>query len=216
MSYYIDIHTHQNKEEDDEVFTLNSLRVSEFGNFPSDNKAYTIGLHPYFSEDISEESWQEFSNLFLSHSDLFWGIGECGLDKRSEVPMDKQIDFFLRQIELAEKLRKPLVLHIVKAWNELLSIRRCLQIKQPWIVHGFRGKPILAKQLLDAGLYLSFGEHYNLESFLLAESYGRAFFETDESVLISIKDAYNLAAQALEIAPEELKERYQQRFLSLS
>ncbi len=217
MSYYIDIHTHQGLLEDDEVFALKSLRVEELSTSNLTKcQDHTLGLHPYFRGDLREDSWLLFRNSFLDYQDCFWGIGECGLDKRSEVALEVQIDFFERQITFAEELRKPVVLHIVKAWGELLSVKRRFQSQQAWIVHGFRGKPELARQLLDAGFYLSFGEHYNLESFLLAESYGRAFLETDEACRIGIKEFYFRSAQKLGLELEELKERYYQRFLSLS
>ncbi len=217
MSLYIDIHTHQAFEESREVFALKSLRLCELSSLALDKRSsYTLGLHPYFREDISEESWEAFRSYYLTSEGCFWGIGECGLDKRSQVPMEEQIDFLIRQIKLSEGVQKTLVLHVVKAWNNLLSIKRRLQPKQAWIIHGFRGNPILAKQLLEAGFYLSFGEYYNLDSFLLAESYGRAFLETDESATLSIQDIYQRSAQELGLELGELKERYQQRFLNLS
>ncbi len=216
MSYYVDIHNHRGSEQEDEVLALKSLRVCEIlsENF-DENKAYTLGLHPCFSVDISEDSWQAFRDSFRDYTNFFWGIGECGLDKRSEVALEEQIDIFIRQVMFSEEVQKPLVLHVVKAWNELLAIKRDLQVSQPWIIHGFRGKPELAKQLLDKGFYLSFGAYYNLESFLLAENYGRAFLETDESPNLSIKDVYRRSALELGLEPGELKERYYQRFLSL-
>ncbi len=216
MPYYIDIHTHKVLRES-EVFALRSLRLNEFQSIRlKEDKTYTIGLHPYFKEDIREEQWQAFRDCVLNYKDYFWGTGECGLDKRSEVPMEEQIDFFRRQAQLSEELQKPLVLHIVRAWSELLAIKRALKPKQTWIIHGFRGKPTLAKQLLDAGFYLGFGEHYHLESFLLAESCERAFLESDEGNKLSIQEMYKRSAQELDLDLEELKERYHKRFISLS
>ena len=48
----------------------------------------------------------------------------------------------------------------------------------PWIVHGFRGGPALARQLLDAGFDLSFGLRYNKESFDITPT-ERRYRETD-------------------------------------
>ncbi len=217
MSYYLNIHTHLGFKEQDGVLALRSLRINEIGEEDEDKrKLFSLGLHPYFEDDLNEKAWEAFSNFFKNYKDCFWAIGECGLDKRSAIPMETQMDYFIRQVKLAEEMQKPLVLHIVKAWDELLSIKRKTAISQPCIIHGFRGKPQLAEQLLRAGFYLSFGAYHNQESLLLAESWGRAFLETDEVQEISIKTLYQQCAEILNISLVELKDRHYQRFLNLA
>ncbi len=216
MSYYLNFHTHLGIEEQDDVLALRSLRINEIWEGEEKRRSpYSLGLHPYFENDLREETWQAFKNFFKNYKDWFWAVGECGLDKRSAVPMDIQIDYFIKQIKLAQEVQKPLVLHIVKAWDELLAIQQKTAIKEPCIIHGFRGKKQLAEQLLRAGFYLSFGAYHNKESYLLAESWERAFLETDEVQEIGIKDLYKQCAEYLNIGIEELKERYYQRFLNL-
>ncbi len=216
MSYYLNIHTHLGVVVQDDVLALRSLRINEIwkgkGN---DRSLYSLGLHPYFAEDMKEESWQTFRNFYLNYIDYYWAIGECGLDKRSAVPIDIQIDFFTRQVKLAQELQKPLILHIVKAWDELLKIKQSLKIDVPCIIHGFRGKPQLAEQLLRAGFYLSFGIYHSRESYLVAESCEKAFLETDEIEETNIKILYKQCSEYLNIGIKELKKSYYQRFLNL-
>ena len=80
-------------------------------------------------------------------------------------------------------------------------IRMCVGVK--CIFHGFRGKPEQAKQLLQKGFDLSFGEKFNVDSLTLAWKAGRMWLETDESEC-SIEQIYQQAAKALCISPTDI------------
>ena len=67
---------------------------------------------------------------------------------------------FEYQARLSVELGKPLVIHLVKAMSELLKLKQQIKPANPWIIHGFRGKPALAEECLRHGFYLSFGEKY--------------------------------------------------------
>ena len=60
---------------------------------------------------------------------------------------------------LAEEVGKPLVIHLVKAVDELLKVKRDLRPSNPWIIHGFRGKAALAEEYLKHGFYLHSGRN---------------------------------------------------------
>lgn len=81
--------------------------------------------------------------------------------------------------ELSETLRKPLILHIVKSFPEIIALRKQWKPTQPWIIHGFRGKPQLARELLAHGFHLSYGKKYNLASLAITPA-SRLLRETDE------------------------------------
>jgi TatD DNase family protein len=76
----------------------------------------------------------------------------------------------------------------------LLEIKKQLKPKQLWIVHGFRGKPELARQLLKSDCAISYGEHFNVES-VRNTPLDKLFIETDES-LQNIETIYNSVALA--------------------
>ncbi len=131
-------------------------------------------------------------------------VGEVGLDKLVSVPLDSQTDALRYQADVAESIGKPLVLHLVKATTELLALKRELNPRVPWIVHGFRGKAQLALDLVRHGLYLSFGARYQEEA-LRQMPADRLFLETDE-IDSAISDLYERAALIRGVTCDELME----------
>ncbi|MDE5929471.1 MAG: TatD family hydrolase, partial [Muribaculaceae bacterium] len=105
-------------------------------------------------------------------------IGECGLDALRGPDMALQREVFLKHIGLSEALGKPLLIHAVRCWPELIALRHNLNPAQEWIIHGFRGKAELAAELLRHGFSLSFGLKYNEDAFRLTPP-ERRYRETD-------------------------------------
>lgn len=112
-----------------------------------------------------------FINFHTHHpaheGEISLGGEECGLDRRWAISPEEQEQVFLQQIAKSERECRALVIHCVKALDDILRIHRQVQPSQPWMLHGFRGKPQQLKSLLAAGIYISFGLHYNKESMLL-------------------------------------------------
>ena len=117
--------------------------------------------------------------------------------------MYRQMLLFRRQVEIAEKARKPMVIHTVRSPDIIISIRRDLGARHNWAIHGFRGKPTVAQMYLRAGIYLSFGERYNPDS-LLSMPRGYILAETDESSL-SIEEIMALHAATLQMSVAEYR-----------
>lgn len=111
-------------------------------------------------------------------------LGECGLDTLlgeaglPPAPIEQQEEVFMAQAALSEELAVPMTLHCVRAYDRLLRLHRQLHPTQQWTLHGFRGKPVLARQLLAAGFNLSFGPRRNDESYALTPP-DRRHDETD-------------------------------------
>jgi len=127
-------------------------------------------------------------------------VGEAGLDKLVETPMDIQVEVFKEQAVLAEELRKPLIIHCVKAWDELLIVKKKINPQVQWIIHGFRGNRQLAAQLIAQGFGLSFGRNFNQEALQIAWPQ-HLFAETDEAD-ITIRDVYLRLSDSLNIPTE--------------
>lgn len=140
----------------------------------------SAGLHPWHitADDIEHQKQWLLSTL---KSPQIIALGESGLDKLCTTDFELQKEIFRYHIALSEKHSLPLILHVVKAHNEVMQLHSSLQPRQQWIIHGFRGKPQLAQQYLNCGIMLSFGMNYNLQSLMLAHEAGMCFFETDES-----------------------------------
>ena len=121
-------------------------------------------------------------------------VGEAGLDKLTAAPMELQVRMFEKQVELSEKYRLPLIIHCVKAMDELLAVRKKLNPAQSWIWHGFRGKPQQAEQLIKNGIY-SFFRCALSGGTVKGVSVGHLFLETDDSP-VDIEEVLRQVAKA--------------------
>lgn len=168
----IDCHTHDH----DSLTGIISLEPYDFDCI-SPGRVYSVGIHPWRSSVSTEEEIRRVEDI-AERSEVVM-IGECGLDRMCDAPMEDQMRVFRRMVALSERVGKPLVLHVVKAFGQIMDLHRTMRPRQPWIVHGFRGKPELARQLVREGMYLSFGERYNEKS-LKATLPERVLQESDE------------------------------------
>ena len=121
---------------------------------------------------------------------------------KSSAEAELQRELFRAHALLAEREQKPLIIHCVKAFDDILAMRKEITPGQAWIIHGFRGKPQLAEQLTKAGMFLSLGEHFNTESAKTIPA-GRLFIESDESTL-TIGEIYSRIASARGTCIDEL------------
>lgn len=212
---FVDIHTHA--LWDSRIIQIID-RSGELLSGTKINGFYSKGIHPWhvkanrLPEDIEKLKHKLNDESFLA-------IGECGLDKVCSTDFELQLDAFKKQIALAEKHHKPIIVHCVKAFNELIQIRQEFNCKQAWIVHGFNGSPQLARQLIDLGMFVSFGFALNQNQskaykYLDAIPKNRLFLETDTSTK-PIEDVYILASNRLDINREQLKSQIWANFQSL-
>lgn len=197
MIYY-DIHTHQPSVHPEDIAIVNTI-IREECDLSMPAQWCSAGIHPWYIYNVDKQ----ISCLeSVASSSAIVAIGEAGLDKLVKTPLDIQKNVFLRQAVLAEKLKKPLIIHCVKAWGELIAVRKIVKPHIPWIIHGFRGNGELAQQLILQGFYLSFGEHFQISSLCKAWP-ERLLIETDESSC-SIQDIYQRLASGLQISVNEL------------
>lgn len=170
---------------------------------------YSIGIHPwYIDENRLENDLKIMEEKLVLENCL--AVGECGLDKRIDILLSLQIKVFEYQILLAEKYKKPLVLHLVAAYDELISIKNRLKITVPIIIHGFSKNENVAKQLLNNGFYLSFGKHLlhnpKMEVVFHSVPNDRFFLETD-NLDIKLTTIYEKAAQYKKLPLEEVRKQ---------
>lgn len=176
----LDIHTHHAAPQPEAVVCCSPETFS-----PVEGQLYSVGIHPWtVAGGVTDEMWEKLEEALAQPQVV--ALGECGIDIPKGGMLFKQMQVFKRQIDLSEKLGKPLVIHSVKAQDIIIGIKKDLNPRQPWLVHGFRGKPTIAKMFTDAGICLSFGEHFN-EASLASLPDEFIFAETDESQL-SIED----------------------------
>lgn len=193
MADYFDIHTHH---PGGDGFRIVNRSPADF--VPCPGQWYSVGIHPWALQqgEVRQEDWENLREA-ANHPQTL-AIGEAGLDKLVQVPMEMQEAVFVRQAEMAEEVGKPLIIHLVKATDGLLRLRKRLAPQVPWIIHGFRGKAQLAGELLRHGFYLSFGVKFQEEA-LRAVPLSRLFIETDESPT-SVAEVYERVAVARQIS----------------
>ena len=143
-------------------------------------------------------------------------IGECGYDALKGGPAFRQLQLFKKHVEISEALGKPMVIHDVKGHDIIIGLRRDLAPKQKWAVHGMRNNANVARMLLVAGLWISFGEKFNQDALkmVLQEWPERLLVETDESQL-SIEEIISNISATAGIDLTELLEKNTKEFLGI-
>jgi len=206
---FINIHTHK------QIYDAKVELVSLHPESSEKSKLYSYGLHPWHLRK-DEVAWQIEQLNRISGEKNCLAIGECGLDKVCGVDFNLQTEVFEEQIKLANAIQKPLIVHCVKAFNELINCLNMNDNKVPVIIHGFNNNENIANMLSDQGYYFSFGKallSYDSNASKVIKKTGRKhfFLETDDSEL-SIKYVYKKASELLGVDEEIVKEQIKFNF----
>jgi TatD DNase family protein len=146
-------------------------------------------------------------------------VGESGLDRVKGPLPDIQRPVMEAQAEIAAKAGKPMILHCVRAFPEIISLRKSFGSAPPWIIHGFTGNLQIMQQLITHDFYLSFGRAALNPSNKLAivirnVPLERIFFETDDSGE-RVSEIYNSFARFRGIGVRRLIRRINDNFAAL-
>lgn len=203
---YIDIHTH--KQNTTEGINIINQRLSSINISIPKEGIHSLGIHPWDTKSTTTDSIYLLQSISLNTNII--AIGECGLDRLKGADLNIQKDIFLQQAKLADKINKPLIIHCVKAFPELISIYKLVKPNNPWVIHGFNQNKNIARELIKQGIYLSFGSQLLNEKSNAAKIFSEIekeyiFVETDESN-IDIKEIYQQAAKLRNISLENLEE----------
>lgn len=157
---------------------------------------YSLGVHPWY---ISKADFQlKELEAYITNKQVL-ALGESGLDSLCSTDFALQENVFARQVVIANTMNKPLILHCVKAFPQIIQILRRHENKMPVIFHGFNRNQKLAKQLTDAGYYLSFGKAVfskAMEPVIKELPPDQVFFENDDAA-IPIAAIYEKAAHLM-------------------
>ncbi len=145
------------------------------------NLLLSAGIHPWDADcfPIPPDNLTKVLELVFSHPRIKY-IGEIGLDKHSAADWQRQMEVFRLQLSLAKRLKKPVIIHCVKAMEQVLAAKTEFPGIPQWIIHGFRGNAVQARQWTDHGFWLSFGKNANMQA--LEACLGNACFETDDDL----------------------------------
>lgn len=189
MYQYIDIHTHHPRPD------IISPRMA--------------GIHPW---DVEKElCMPNFKDCDI--------VGETGLDYLTKVDKECQKRRFIEHLRVAQELDKPVVIHNVKATDDILHILSLFPTIKGIVFHGYIGSKQQAEILLKRGYYLSFG-HRSLRSpktreVIATMDIGRLFCETDDEPNISIAEIYTDVATLRNITTKELLDEIEKNYNTL-
>jgi len=210
---FLNVHTHKFTNQESVLEIVNQYPKEFDATIPY----YSIGIHPwYIDEKRLEADLQVIESKLLESNCL--AVGECGLDKGIEVPFKLQETVFEKQLLLAQKLNKPVVIHCVAAFQEVIAMKKRLKITVPMLIHGFSKNKQVAKELIDNGFYISFGKYLlrnpDLETVFQSIPNDRFFLETD-TVEEGIEEVYALAAQYKNWNMDELQQQIKSNFAAV-
>ena len=208
--FFFDIHTHK-KASSKNIFSIEN----KYPNDTDFTNPFSIGIHPWFikQENVAEELLSIEEKLKDKNC---FALGECGLDKISAIDFELQKEVFKKQIQLSEKYQKPLIIHCVKAHQELIEIKKELKPIQIWILHGFNKNYQVAESLLKNGIILSFGtaiiNHKKVQEVVSKVHISSLLLETDDALHTDIKQVYRKASKLKNIGVEELQQKIKQYY----
>lgn len=188
---YYDIHTHHVADNAEGIVQIVNQYPKEWDRVIS---YYSVGIHPWYIDKqtlddelaIMEDCLQDTACL---------AVGECGLDKKTVVDFELQVKVFKKQLLLAEKYKKAVILHLVSSYQEVIEIKKELGLEIPLIIHGFNKHWQLARSLCDQGFMLSFGGAVlgseKLKEAILRIPSDKVFLETDDKRALQISTIYD-------------------------
>lgn len=203
---FFDFHHHDfNKKNGIYNLKLNEIPPANY---------FSAGIHPQDISDRFEEDFLWLKTIVKSENCL--AIGECGLDGLIEIDENLQHEIFQKQIELANEIRKPIIIHCVKRFSQLIHFKK--KSKVPMIVHGFNKRKTIGDEMLKNDFCLSFGKsalyNVNLQDFLKEIPIDQLFLETD-SADFEIKDLYYKIAELKSCRIEDFQKKIKENLKNL-
>lgn len=209
----INIHTHNLEKQDNQQIIYNLIipeTEEALETFPDEtvpNTWLSAGIHPWHINENNQKAQLEKLRQLAQYQDIKL-IGECGLDRLKGSPLPLQEEVFIKQIRIAEEVKKPLIIHCVKCFNELISIKKIVRPKVPMILHGFNNNFHIAQAILERGFYISLGtailnDNSNAAHLLPQIPLEKLFLETDDKDT-SISEIYEKASFILKMPIDKL------------
>ena len=201
---FVNLHTHFYTHSDSILEIVNQYPNEFLDEIP----LYSIGIHPWHIDDSRLKDDLNLIKQKLSLNECI-ALGECGLDKRIDKIYSTQITVFESQLELLHQTPKPVILHCVASFDEVISCKKNSNLNSPFIIHGFSKNYQVAKQVLNQNFYLSFGKYLlrnpDLKTVFKQIPNEKIFLETD-TIAESLEEVYTFAAECKNISVDEMKE----------
>lgn len=175
---------------------------------------FSVGIHP---QDILTKPKEAMDWLeTISQNPRCLAIGECGLDALINISEKEQNIAFTQQIIWANEIKKPIIVHCVRRFSEMLKYKKIAKV--PMIIHGFNKKKSIADTMQDAGFYLSFGksllDNLSLQTVFKEFPIEKIFLETDDKNF-DINELYHLASLIKNISIENLVQQIENNLIEI-
>lgn len=195
---FFDFH-HHHSEIENGIYNLKLFEAA-----PS--HYFSVGIHP---KDILTQPEEAMDWLIsVSQNPLCLAIGECGLDGLLNTSDAEQGNIFEQQIKWANEIKKPLIIHCVRRFSEMIRFQKMAKV--PMIIHGFNKKKSIADSMQHAGFYLSFGksllDNLSLQTVFKEFPLEKIFLETDDKNF-TLEELYHLASVIKNISIENLAQQ---------
>lgn len=196
------IHTHRKTGLGVEL--LNWDNLDEKPPFPF----VSAGLHPWNISKCNHLHALDTLTAWCIDKSIS-AIGEIGIDRCTNVPLDIQKGLFVTQLQLAQTYEMPVIIHCVKAYSDITQILNLTKPAMPIIFHGYNGNFTIAQQLMRHNAFFSFDRkltvNKKVQNTFMQIPHERIFFETDTDTN-SIANIYNFASQLASTSTDVLKQ----------
>jgi len=213
--HFINIHSHRKPQNSQEWVLRNAFHFLDEVQINSLTYNVSIGVHPWFCEQFNDVL-ANLNKLLTLNKVL--AVGEIGLDRAKAIDFNLQKEVFDRQLNLAHQINKPVIIHAVKSFSDIIPYLKTYNI--PFIFHQFNGnKEQLAQLLKFNHTYFSFGKDLLLDNQKVINSFlevpiNRLFLETDTSSYY-IQEVYNKAAILKHLEIDALRKEVFLNFASI-
>lgn len=215
-SSFINIHTHHKPKSGEEWVLRNAFHCLPVESIQKLPYAVSVGVHPWFLEKVEWDAWFFRLHSYLQLNNVL-AIGEIGLDRAIETPMELQHKYFRSQLSFAEKYKKPVIIHAVRTYTEFIPYLK--EFSVPFIFHHFAGNQYEAEQLLKYNSYLSFGKtlllHQKKSMEILKNIPSDRFFLETDVMNTSISTVYKMATELKNMKEIDLKENVFHNFAAV-
>lgn len=210
--HFTDVHTHFINPSN--AFVID---ISDDYTKASEVDFFSAGIHPKTSK-----TFEELTDSFLALSSLAEekncaAIGECGFDKFSPLSITEQEKIFSAQIALAQRFNKPLIIHCVRLYNEVVRCLNKARFTLPVVLHGYNADSQTTKNLLKySNINFSFSERtLTGEKSLPLIPLERIFLESDTNEKTDFAKLINNIADVKNASFDEIKTGIENNFKRL-
>lgn len=184
----------------DLVSSQKAIELAEKHDSPAGELYATVGIHPHHADKL-EKNWED--DFFeMAQNPRVVAIGECGLDyfrykSNGVTEATLQRELFIKQINLAQRLKLPLIIHNRQAGEDILGIlleNKSSLLNLPGVFHCMSGNIDFLEKVLDLGFYIGLdgnityegiapGEETDIKDLVKRAPIERILTETDSPFL---------------------------------